>query len=89
VAARSTTIRDRHRAIIAKPKPPCWICGQPIDYALKHPDPKSFVVDHVVPLAKGGLDVIENKRAAHRDCNRAKSDRECAPILRRSGSLRW
>jgi 5-methylcytosine-specific restriction endonuclease McrA len=88
VPKRQTSVRDRHRAVIARGKPPCWICGQPIDYTLPWPDPKCYVVDHVTPLAKGGDDTLANKRAAHRDCNRAKSDRDFAPILRRSGSLR-
>lgn len=24
----------------------CWLCGKPIDYTLKHPDPLSFSLDH-------------------------------------------
>lgn len=74
-APRNTTTRDRDRAVIKRAKPPCGICGQPIDYALAHPDPLSFVVDHIIPLAKGGLDVLENKQAAHRTCNRTKGDK--------------
>lgn len=78
--ARNTTIRDRHRRTIAADQPSCGICGQPIDYTLPHTDPKSFVVDHVLPLKHGGLDVLFNpdgtpqKIAAHKDCNRDKSD---------------
>lgn len=47
----------------------------------------SFVVDHVVPLARGGKDEIANKRAAHRSCNGTKGDKLEAPIIKRSGSL--
>lgn len=72
---RNTATRDRHRAIIRRAEPPCSICGQHIDYKLPHLDPGEFVVDHVIPLARGGLDIIENKAAAHRACNRAKSDK--------------
>jgi len=75
VTARSTTIRDRDRRAIARHKPPCGICEGEIDYALPHTEPMSFVVDHVVPLAKGGEDLIVNKQAAHRICNRMKSDK--------------
>lgn len=71
---RSTTRRDRDRAYIRRTQPPCGICHQPIDYTLSHLDPKSFVVDHIVPVIKGGPDTRENKQAAHRDCNRTKSD---------------
>ena len=71
---RNTTIRDRHRAQIAREEPPCAICRQPIDYSLPHLDPSSFVVDHIIPLNRGGSDTLDNKQAAHRDCNRSKSD---------------
>lgn len=74
-AGRNTTIRDQHRRHIARGKPPCGICLEPIDYALPYTDPLSFVVDHVIPVAKGGLDELDNKQAAHRICNRLKSDK--------------
>lgn len=63
---RNTTIRDRHRATIARAEPPCWLCGQPIDYTLRYPDAGAFVVDHVIPIERGGEDALPNKRAAHR-----------------------
>jgi 5-methylcytosine-specific restriction endonuclease McrA len=34
----------------------------------------SFEVDHIIPLARGGPDELENKQPSHRDCNRRKSD---------------
>lgn len=73
--ARNTTVRDRDRKAIARTKPPCGICEGDIDYALPHTEPMSFVVDHIVPLNKGGLDELGNKQAAHRQCNRIKSDK--------------
>jgi 5-methylcytosine-specific restriction endonuclease McrA len=75
MVARNTTQRDRHRAIVKRGEPDCGICNEPIDYALPYLDPLSYVVDHIKPLARGGLDVIENKQAAHRKCNRAKGDK--------------
>ena len=84
---RNSATRDKHRARIARDQPACHICGSSIDYTLPHLDPMSFVVDHVVPLAKGGPDVIENKKAAHRECNSKKRARLIAPIVRRSGTL--
>ena len=74
-AGRSTTARDRDRAAIRRTKPPCGICEQEIDYDLKSPDPMSFEVDHIIPLAKGGPDDLANKQASHRKCNRAKWDK--------------
>lgn len=84
---RSSLLRKKHRTIIARSKPNCYICGQPIDYELRFPDPGCFVVDHVVPVAKGGSDQIENKKAAHNACNSKKRARTYAPIVRRSGAL--
>lgn len=72
---RNTTQRDRDRNAIRRTKPPCGICEQPIDYSLPHTDPMSYVVDHVIPWAKGGPDTLENKQAAHRRCNLAKYDK--------------
>lgn len=72
---RNTTVRDRHRRIIARNKPPCAICGDDIDYSLPHLDPGEFTVDHIIPLNKGGTDTLDNKQAAHRKCNRTKSDK--------------
>lgn len=44
-------------------------CGRPIQPGLRHPDPMSASVDHIVPLSRGGDDVAANKRAAHLVCN--------------------
>lgn len=71
---RNTTTRDQHRRTIRRLKPPCALCGQPIDYTLHYLDPMAFVVDHIVPVNRGGTDTLDNKQAAHRSCNRTKSD---------------
>ena len=84
---RNSSTRDRHRAQIARGKPACHICGEAIDYTLPYLHPREFVVDHVVPLVKGGADDLSNKKAAHRDCNSKKRARDFAPIVRRSGTL--
>lgn len=72
---RSTTLRDRHRRAIAAGQPPCHLCGEPINYDANHLDPSSFTIDHIHPINRGGPDTIDNLAAAHRACNRAKSDR--------------
>lgn len=84
---RPTAVRDRRRAVIGRGHPPCALCGGPIDYALVYPDPGAFVVDDIVPLARGGEYTIANGQAAHSLCNRLKSDKLIAPVLKRSGSL--
>ena len=80
--------RDRHRQLIARGHPNCGICRQPINYTLPHLDPRSFVADHIVPLAKGGTNHPTNLQPAHRKCNRDKADRtDGGPTIRRSQSL--
>ena len=86
-APRNTTQRDRLRRTIARSKPAFHICGEPIDYTLLHLDPGAFVIDHVMPLDKGGSDTLGNVKAAHRSCNSKKRARIVAPIVRRSRSL--
>lgn len=75
--ARNTTTRDKHRRIIAQGEPPCGICGRPINYALPHTNLQSYVVDHITPLDTTGPDgdTLDNKQAAHRACNRDKSNK--------------
>lgn len=86
---RSSTTRDQARTRLARTRPNCHICGKPIDWDADWKDPMSFVVDHVIPLAKGGEDALSNMRAAHRQrsCNSTKRARDHAPIIRRSNTL--
>ena len=84
---RNSSQRDRDRAAIKRTRAGCHICGEPIDYSLPYLHPRSFVVDHVIPLKKDGPDNLSNKAAAHRECNSKKRARDHAPIVRRSGSL--
>lgn len=84
---RNTSQRDRDRATLRQLGAPCHICGERIDYDLHWPDPLCFVADHVRSLARGGIDRVTNKRAAHKVCNERKATKTHAPILRRSGAL--
>ena len=60
----------RIRLLVLAGEPPCGICGDPIDYALRFPDPMSPSVDHIVPWRQGGAWFdLENLRAAHFRCN--------------------
>lgn len=77
---RSTATRDRFRRIIAKDEPPCHVCGNHIDYQAHHLHPDSFTIDHITPLNRGGTDTLDNIGAAHRRCNRAKSDKVAAGV---------
>lgn len=58
----------------------CHLCGDPIPEPLRGTprilggthDPLSPVIDHVIPLSKGGPHTMENCRAAHWTCNASK-----------------
>ena len=95
--ARNSRRYRRNRAAILQGQPVCWICGKPIDTTQPHwivgPDgrrttnPLSATADHVAPVTKGGGHERANLKPAHLGCNRAKSDKTHAPIVRRSGAL--
>ena len=63
----------------------CHLCGLPIDLKAPRSQATGIVgwelglhVDHVIPLAKGGADMIGNVRPAHAICNLRKGDRHDA-----------
>lgn len=43
----------------------CGICGLDVD-------PFNYSIDHIVPLARGGLHTLENLQVAHPRCNNRK-----------------
>lgn len=52
----------------------CHICGEPIDFTAPRQCGKlgwerSFHVDHVIPLSKGGSDTLDNVKPSHGQCN--------------------
>jgi 5-methylcytosine-specific restriction endonuclease McrA len=53
----------------------CHICGELIDVSLGPTDRMSLTIDHVVPVALGGTDDVDNLRPAHRVCNSIKGAR--------------
>ena len=50
----------------------CGICRTIIDKTIRLPSPMAATLDHVVPLALGGLHTKDNVQAAHHYCNQAK-----------------
>ena len=67
---------DKNRKIIIKTQNTCGICGKPVDVSIKAPDPLSPVVDHIIPVSKGGHpSAMDNLQLAHWTCNRQKSDK--------------
>lgn len=61
----------------------CWLCGKPCDYDDYYVNDNGVTIvgeqypsiDHVIPLAKGGLHAWSNVKLAHKGCNEQKGDR--------------
>lgn len=67
---------ERNKKRILKTQRTCGICGRPVDMDLPYGDPLSPVIDHIIPIAKGGHPSdISNLQLAHWSCNRQKSDK--------------
>lgn len=70
------TAFEKNRKRILATAEVCGICGKPLDKKAKYPSPMSTVVDHIVPINRGGHPSdMSNLQAAHRWCNRQKSDK--------------
>lgn len=69
------TAFEKNRKKILATAQVCGLCGQPLDNTKKYPHPMSTVVDHIVPINRGGHPSdLQNLQAAHRWCNRQKGD---------------
>ena len=74
------TAFDKNKKIIFKTQNTCGICGKPVDFSLKYPDPMSATIDHIIPVnGPGGLQghpsSLENLQLSHLACNRQKSNK--------------
>lgn len=52
----------------------CQLCGKRVARTKKVPHPNAPVIDHILPLAKGGTHEPRNAQCAHFLCNSLKSD---------------
>ncbi len=67
---------DRNKKKIYATQSVCGICGQPVDFSLRYPNPMSKTVDHIIPINRGGHPSdLANLQLAHLSCNRQKSDK--------------
>lgn len=70
------TALDKNKKKIFATQTVCALCGRPVDFSLKYPDPMCATVDHIVPIDRGGHPSdIDNLQLAHLTCNRAKADK--------------
>jgi 5-methylcytosine-specific restriction endonuclease McrA len=53
----------------------CYICGGPIDASITDRSAANPSFDHVIPISRGGADVLDNVRPAHKGCNSHKGRR--------------
>lgn len=67
---------EHNKKIIFATQTVCALCGKPVDFSLKYPNPWSATIDHIIPIDKGGHPSdLENMQLAHFRCNRLKSDK--------------
>ncbi|MGC8490095.1 MAG: HNH endonuclease [Clostridia bacterium] len=65
-AVRKRVSAPRRRALWERDQGRCGLCGQPVTY-------DDAVIDHIQPVAHGGLTTPENLQMAHPSCNAYKS----------------
>ena len=46
---------ERNKKKIYATQTVCGICGKPVDFSCKFPHPLSPCIDHIIPVAKGGI----------------------------------
>lgn len=76
VRLADVAVRDHHC---------CQLCRRKVDPRLRHPNPMSASLDHIVPLSKRGEHTMVNVQLAHLRCNMLKSDRSVGDQLRLLG----
>ena len=65
---------ERNKKKIFMTRTICAICGMPVDFTLKYPNPMSATIDHIIPIKYGGHPSdIDNLQLAHLRCNLQKS----------------
>lgn len=97
IAGHFTVSRDRlkrrpipqriKRAVFYRDRGRCTECGRDLSWVLDSLPAEQF--DHVVPLARGGLNDITNLQLLCEPCNKAKADNLTAPRLRYRRWLAW
>lgn len=61
-----------YQAIYEQSRGICQLCNLPMES-------ERFEIDHIVPIARGGSDLIGNLRAVHAECNSKRYDSDTMP----------
>lgn len=73
-SGKAKTTYQKAKKIIFASQTNCGICGRPVDFNKKFPDPWSATIDHIIPIQKGGdATALNNLQLAHLQCNRIKA----------------
>lgn len=73
------TLRVIRAQLILRDGPYCGRCSTWIDTTLTGLQPDGPTIGHVIPVAEGGTDSIDNLRLEHRRCNLAAGKRADPP----------
>jgi 5-methylcytosine-specific restriction endonuclease McrA len=78
---RKTLRWQQLRAQVLAEERVCFLCGGAIQFAARPRSTWAPSVDHIIPLAAGGLPYARhNVRAVHAGCNARKKDKQFPPI---------
>ncbi|HKV68352.1 MAG TPA: HNH endonuclease signature motif containing protein [Gaiellales bacterium] len=76
---RRWTSKQRRRLIdelLARDGDLCPLCGLPLDLSLGARHPNGVTFDHIIRVADGGGDDLDNLQLAHRPCNTRRGHEE-------------
>jgi 5-methylcytosine-specific restriction endonuclease McrA len=68
----ATGIRNKVRSWAESQHKKCYLCGEPLSFALNQEAPNSFTADHIWPKSFGGEPIIDNILPACKNCNSYK-----------------
>lgn len=58
----------------------CHLCAKKVNRTLPGTHPKGPTIDHLIPIADGGVDEPANVALAHRQCNVTRRDKGVAQL---------
>lgn len=86
---QSSHTRAKLKKRVFAGEPPCYLCGNDIDYSLPPKSAASPEMDDIIPVSKGGdpLD-INNLRPVHKSCNGRRGNLDVDIAIRNEQSRR-